>query len=386
MKTWSKTERAVEQRPGVLRVPALFALLASTMWAPTSAGATEHDRVILFVVDGVRRLEVLGLAKDDFGRVVSSRSLLPNFSALIRPRGVLYKNFEISNKVGLSLPAYSEIFTGHRQPGVKTNTPLTKQWSSVPSLLEIIRNQGKLDRKNVVVLASWGPLCSALTSGRADHSSFAPTARCGPQAGDLRRSPFSRSRSDQDTLLDALATLKNSRPRFLAIVLGEADEEGHLQHRANKQRGQNYGIYHYHEAVRRSDYAMRRIWNYIRKDPFYRNKTTLLFTTDHGRDSDLDRMQWATHGWCVQHRQASSLCDGCRRIFLHVTHPPRETGLRLVPRYQRSTHLNIAPTVLLLMGLDPPDWMEPGMVRRKRRRNPWRDWNKRKGRKWRTDR
>ena len=49
--------------------------------------------------------------------------VFPFFRSRVRPRGVFYRNFEISNKVGLSLPAYAEIFTGHQQSRVTDNTP-----------------------------------------------------------------------------------------------------------------------------------------------------------------------------------------------------------------------------------------------------------------------
>lgn len=345
-------------------------MLAALLSLPGVAAA-QDERVVLFIVDGIRQKELLGLARDDFGKKVSSASLMPFFRRRIRPRGTFYRNFEISNEIGLSLPAYAEIFSGQSQPDVKTNTPRSGQWSAVPTLPEVLRQVGKLKQEDVVVLATWRPICSALVSGLASHSGFAPTARCGPQPGDLRRSPFAASRSDHDTLLDALATLERQKPKFLAVVLGEVDEEGHLTDAAKKRKMPPYGIYYYHEAMRRSDHAMRLIWNHLQKDLFYRNRTTVLFTTDHGRCSDQDPHQWANHGRCTRYRGAKRPCAGCRKIFLHVSRPPRSTRLRMASKNQRFTHLNIAPTVLRLMGLEPPDWMKPSVAQKRTRGGRW---------------
>jgi hypothetical protein len=346
--------------PAAVTLAALLALPGVTQ--------ARDERVVLFIVDGVRQKEMLGLAQDDFGKKVSSASLWPFFRRKIRPRGTFYRNFEVSNKVGLSLPAYAEIFTGQPQPDVKTNSPRSGRWSTVPTLPEVVRQVGKLKQKDVVVLATWRPICSVLTSGQSSHAEHAVTARCGRQPGDLRRSPFSASRSDHDTLLDALATLKKQKPRFLVVVLGEVDEEGHLHHAAQRQKKPPYGIYYYHEAMRRSDHAMRRIWNHLQKDRFYRNRTTVLFTTDHGRCSDRDPKQWANHGRCTRYRHAKRPCAGCRKIFLHVSRPPRSTRLRMAPKNQRFSHINIAPTVLRLMGLEPPDWMKASVALKRTRR------------------
>ncbi len=348
-------------------VPLAAAALAALLALPGAAAAKDH-RVVLFIVDGVRQKELLGLARDDFGKKVSSSHLWPHFRRYIRPRGTFYRNFEISNKIGISLPAYAEIFSARPQPDVKTNTPRSGKWCSKPTLPELVRQHGKLKQEDVVVLASWKPICSILSSGQPSHAEYAPTARCGRQPGDLRRSPYAASRSDHDTLLDALATLKKQKPKFLVVVLGEVDEEGHLHHTARKKRKPPYGIYYYHEAMRRSDHALRLIWNHLQKDRFYRNRTTVLFTTDHGRCSDKNPRQWANHGWCTRYRRSRRPCAGCRKIFLHVSRPPRSARLRMAPKNQRFTHLNIAPTVLRLMGLKPPSWMKESMARKRVRK------------------
>ena len=36
------------------------------------------------------------------------------------------------------------------------------------------------------------------------------------------------------------------------------------------------------------------IWNYIQSDPFYKGKTALFITTDHGR-GDIKKEEWTSH-------------------------------------------------------------------------------------------
>ena len=36
------------------------------------------------------------------------------------------------------------------------------------------------------------------------------------------------------------------------------------------------------------------IWNYVQSDPFYKNKTAIFITTDHGR-GDVTKEEWTSH-------------------------------------------------------------------------------------------
>jgi bisphosphoglycerate-independent phosphoglycerate mutase (AlkP superfamily) len=36
------------------------------------------------------------------------------------------------------------------------------------------------------------------------------------------------------------------------------------------------------------------IWNYVQSDPFYKNKTAIFITTDHGR-GDAIKEEWTSH-------------------------------------------------------------------------------------------
>jgi arylsulfatase A-like enzyme len=44
---------------------------------------------------------------------------------------------------------------------------------------------------------------------------------------------------------------------------------------------------------------LKEIWDFVQSDPQYRNKTTILFTTDHGR-GDKTKSKWNAHGSSVE--------------------------------------------------------------------------------------
>ena len=50
----------------------------------------------------------------------------------------------------------------------------------------------------------------------------------------------------------------------------------------------------YIDAIHRSDIMISRIWETIQSDPNYRDRTTLIITTDHGRGNTPD--SWIGHG------------------------------------------------------------------------------------------
>jgi bisphosphoglycerate-independent phosphoglycerate mutase (AlkP superfamily) len=77
--------------------------------------------------------------------------------------------------------------------------------------------------------------------------------------------------------------MTNRKPRVLYIAYGETDEWAH----AGQYRS-------YLDAAKQTDAWIKQIWEYIQSDPFYKNKTTLLITTDHGR-GDLVKDEWTSH-------------------------------------------------------------------------------------------
>ena len=88
---------------------------------------------------------------------------------------------------------------------------------------------------------------------------------------------------DVFTQYQALNYLLTKKPRVLYISYGETDEWAHSGHYKD-----------YLDAAHLVDKWIHDIWDYIQKDPFYKNKTARFVTTDHGR-GDIYKEEWTSH-------------------------------------------------------------------------------------------
>ncbi len=379
--------------PSTAGVPAAAAPVAPAAPAPPLIGALapvpspDRRNVIVILVDGVRLRDVLGRGIDDNGKPVRAGELLPNLTSL-RKSGVFLPRFQISNPAGVSLPGYADIFAGRRQEKIVSNYPPPADLRShYPTVFQGLRKQLGLGFDGVALIASWAPLCniavlppvaasddffrscgfknSAALSQVAPPGSPAPSegaaapadAGSGPGAtlpsGGLVANPnyfkpdiYGGSRADSDTFLEALSELPRRHPRFAVIQFVDADEEAHMQRRVQRRLTQNYGIFHYHQALRASDYYIGRLWAMLQADPVYRGTTYLVITTDHGRDDYPEPDQWTLHGHCVSEFGAKKTCGGCSHIFAVAVGP----GLRPQTVKKVYDHTSIAPSVAQLLG------------------------------------
>lgn len=350
--------------------------------------------MILVLIDGVRMRDILGRAVDDNGKPVRASDLVPNLTSL-RKSGVFFPRFAISNPAGVSLPGYADIFAGRRQEKIVSNYPPPADLRShYPTVFQGLRKQLGLGFDGVALIASWSPLCSIAVlppvaapddffrscgfknsaapsaagngSGGASEGS-APTSAPsqGPAdagqatlpSGGLVAAPsyfkpdiYGGSRADSDTFLEALSELPRRHPRFAVIQLVDADEEAHMQRRVQRRMAQHYGIFHYHQALRASDYYLGRLWALLQSDPHYRGTTYLIVTTDHGRDDFPEADQWTLHGHCVSEFGAKRPCGGCSRIFAVAIGP----GLRPQTVKKAYDHTSLAPSIAQLLGTTLP--------------------------------
>ena len=75
--------------------------------------------------------------------------------------------------------------------------------------------------------------------------------------------------------------MKNQKPKLLFIGYGEADDYGH---------DEDYN--QYITSINRNDRMIEELWNYVQSDPFYKDQTTIIITTDHGRGNGNE---WTDH-------------------------------------------------------------------------------------------
>ncbi len=134
-------------------------------------------------------------------------------------------------------------------------------------------------------------------------------------------------------LMDSVLTFHH--PKLVLYNLRSVDEAGHSGAESL-----------YVDALIRADSIVYELYKRIQAippytDTFYRNKTILIVTTDHGRHDD------AHGGW----RGHGSWNHGCRHIpFLVIGPGIRQNCVITTPR----NHIDIAPTVGYILGLPTP--------------------------------
>ena len=134
-------------------------------------------------------------------------------------------------------------------------------------------------------------------------------------------------RLDILTFIAATEYIKANKPKVVFIGLGECDEDAH--------NGQ-YDKYLQH--LNEADKMIQQLWYYIQSTSEYKNTTTLIITTDHGRGKRGDK--WREH---------DSVVKGSGDAWLAVMGPDiKPEGEMQIPQqlYQKQ----IASTIAMLLG------------------------------------
>lgn len=225
-------------------------------------------------------------------------ALTPFIWSTIEKQGQLYGNRAYDNKVNcannmwFSYPGYNEILTGfsddsrinsndkidnpnttllefvNKQPGYKGKVAAFGSWDVFPFII----NE---KRSGIPVNAGFE---SAVGSGLSDKEVF---------LNELQKeipSPWGGVRLDAFTHHYALEYVKKNEPKLVYIAYGETDDFAH---------GGDYSAYL--KSAYRTDQFIEKLWNWVQSNEKYKDKTTFLITTDHGRGTEpLDT--WRSHG------------------------------------------------------------------------------------------
>lgn len=284
-----------------------------------TAFSQKAENIIIITTDGFRWQEVFGgmdsaiannkkFNQDDSaaiykkywaGNAVERRKkLMPFLWSIIEKNGQLYGNRNLGNKVNnanpywFSYPGYNEIFTGFPDTLVNSNSfppnPNT-------NLLEFLNKQATYKNK-VAAFGAWNAFDRILNEGRSEfpvYSAFDLFGGTNPTVAEKTINALAKDSykpfGDEEVLdvfthYGALNYLQTKKPKVLYISYGETDEWAHS------------GQYKdYLNAASQVDKWIQDIWNYVQSDPFYKNKTAIFITTDHGR-GDIDKNQWTDHG------------------------------------------------------------------------------------------
>lgn len=224
------------------------------------------------------------------------KKLMPFTWNYIAAKGQLWGNREWGNKVSVANPyrfsyaGYNEIFTGYADPSIMTNKARNNSNRNLLAYLNSLEEY----RNSVVSFGSW-KLFSHILNGTSQKIPL----NCGyqPAAGDSltfteQAVNYLQSNSEDaalptrtDLLTFTMATeyIRKNHPRIVHIGFGETDEFAHHSQYDN-----------YLNQANQFDKFLSDLWTLLQRDPFYRNKTTLFITTDHGRGRKPGN--WAVHG------------------------------------------------------------------------------------------
>lgn len=273
------------------------------------------------------------------------KKLMPFFWSTVAAEGRIYGNRLLGNKMNvrnfykISYPGYNEIFTGHTDAFNSPNLPVENPHVNV---LEYLNNSRQYKGK-VAVFTSWNVfpfILNQLRSGLPVNSGYEPLADINnPEAGlidSVQASMHpSKTRHDWLTFLTAREYIESHHPSVLFLGLGETDECAHAG---------RYDLYLQQAAD--IDRMISDLWYLVQTDPYYRDNTTFLITTDHGRGWKPNK--WTTHGFWA---------EGSGQIWMAVLGPD------ILPGGEMQSHSQVyqkqlAATIASLLG-DPAGFGHP---------------------------
>jgi len=304
--------------------PALRFLLGSLLWLAATLAHAADDRgenrnVVLVTLDGVRVQEIFGGLDADILRSTLGEGqelathpaylrywadtpearrekLMPFFwGTLMRRHGSIAGNpqrgshVRLGNRMRFSYPGYAELLTGRAHDDTIDSND--KRQQPFPTVLEFVRRKLDLPREKVAVFGSWDrfAVMAERTPGALFvNAGFMPYASADPRIQALSdtqedASAWDEERFDAFTRPFALAHLQSARPRLLYVGLGDTDEWSHARDYSRTLA-----------ALHQTDDFLRELWAWLQSQPQYRDRTTLIVTTDHGRGRTPK--DWSDHG------------------------------------------------------------------------------------------
>lgn len=324
------------------------------------------ENIILITFDGLRWQELFSGADslfiDDTGMIESPGSLLadywhedpevrrkmlfPFFWSSIATQGQLYGNRQFGNKVDnqnkmwFSYPGYNEVLSGFADDArINSNSKIN---NPNITLLEHLNNLPEYKGK-VMAFGSWDVFPYIINKERsgipvnagfdiAEGSDLTAVEKTVNRLQSEIRGPWGGVRLDPFTHHYALESIKKHKPKVLYIAYGETDDWAH---------GGKYDQYIW--SAKQTDAYIKEIWELVQSDPQYKDKTTMIITTDHGRGTN--KSSWKSHGSEV--RDAGE-------IWMMAIGPdtPASGELKSPGQWQSAM---VARTIFQLLGMEYPD-------------------------------
>ncbi len=227
---------------------------------------------------------------------IRRKLLMPFVWNTIEKNSSLYRNKNFNNSVSVanaykfSYAGYNEILTGYADPAVIKNS---KKWNANENLLEYLNNQAEY-KNSVAAFASWNLFEYILNKKQGsfylnngyqtiNHNSISPTESLANAVQDSVVNNMQSTRNDMLTFVTAKEYIQTQHPKIALLSFGETDEHAHSG---------NYD--EYLQSAHLFDQFMAQLCYLVNKDPFYKNNTSFIITTDHGRGNGT--ANWVRHG------------------------------------------------------------------------------------------
>ncbi|WP_178955692.1 MULTISPECIES: alkaline phosphatase family protein [unclassified Pseudoalteromonas] len=336
------------------------------------------QNVVLVTLDGVRWQEVFNgadsklinnkdfvkqpaLLKSQFWHEsVQQRQqlLMPFLTQTIAKQGVIIgdrakgSTMSVSNPWYFSYPGYNEILTGEVDENINSND---KVFNPNKTILERLNAQPEF-KNSTALFGSWDVFPYIVNTQR---SKVQVNAGFMPVADDLFAdaallnalqteipSPWHNVRLDSFTYRFAKAYMLAKKPRLLVISLGETDDFAHDSH---------YDAYL--KSAKQSDAFLKDLWQTIQSTAGYKNNTTLIVTTDHGRGSYANDWQHHSSKRALANSEQGKKAFpegiiGSEHIWLAAIGPAIKNN-GLIKTKNELKQAQVAATVLKALGQNP---------------------------------
>ncbi len=293
---------------------AMFSFLIAT----NISAQKSNKKVILITLDGLRWQELFSGAdpllvanteyvsdttelKNHFWRDTPTErreALFPFLWKEVVKMGQIHGNRNLGSKVDLtntmwfSYPGYNEILSGKADDArIDSNDKINNPNKTI---LEIANDDSRYKGK-VAAFGSWDVfpyIVNEERSGVPVNAGFELA-----KGNDLTEreqflnelqprvpSPWGTVRFDAFTHHFALEHMKKSHPELVYISYGETDDFAHD------------GDYEaYLKSANNTDTLIKELWAFTQSDPFYKDNTVFIISTDHGRGA-ADLKTWTGHG------------------------------------------------------------------------------------------
>ncbi|MFV8370011.1 phosphoglyceromutase [Flavobacterium sp. LB2R40] len=301
----------------LILLTSLFRLIFLTTQAQPKA-ETQKTKIVLITLDGLRWQELFTGAdanlienkdfvhdaaelKTKFWRNTPSErrtALMPFLWNKVTQMGQLHgnrnedSNVNLTNSMWFSYPGYNEILTGSADD--KRISSNDKFNNPNITILEKINNMAQYKGK-VAAFGSWDVFPYIINEERsgipvnagfesATGNTLSPNEIFLNELQTQIPSPFGSVRLDAFTSHYALEYMKKEHPELVFISYGETDDFAH---------DGNYNAYL--TSANNTDALLQQLWNFTQSDPFYKDNTVFILSTDHGRGTQpIDT--WKSHG------------------------------------------------------------------------------------------